>query len=222
MAWRTAALRPSAPSTSCASEKDRRARGVVQATAIDATAPGRCHSRRVAPCQMASAARMRSSTRPALLAPRYYAPVRREFVFARTGGPLGPASKTEAAHARVAAHVVGRTPGRRQRAIASVMENAAAAASASATPRSPHGAPRKQLHITSIGELVGSARGARAARHSRLALVSSRRRLEPCVKFSLTRLTDTLHLAACAAPWWTRPTSGRRPKKRSWRRRQWP
>jgi hypothetical protein len=31
----------------------------------------------------------------------------------------------------------------------------------------------------------------------RLALASSRRRLEPCVRFSLTRLTDILHLVAC-------------------------
>jgi diguanylate cyclase len=39
----------------------------------------------------------------------------------------------------------------------------------------------------------GSAGGARAARHGRLALVSSRRHFEPCVRFSRTRLTDVLH-----------------------------
>ena len=48
--------------------------------------------------------------------------------------------------------------------------------------------------------VVGSAGGARAARRNRLALVSSRRHLAPCVRFSLTRRTDTLHLAACATP----------------------
>jgi hypothetical protein len=32
-------------------------------------------------------------------------------------------------------------------------------------------------------------------------LVSSRRRVEPCVRFSLTRLTDILHLVACTEPW---------------------
>lgn len=40
---------------------------------------------------------------------------------------------------------------------------------------------------------VGSARGARAARRSRLALVSSRRHLKPCMRFSRSRLTDVLH-----------------------------
>jgi hypothetical protein len=39
----------------------------------------------------------------------------------------------------------------------------------------------------------------------------------PCVRFSLTRLTDILHLTACAAPWWRHPTSGRRPRNRCWR-----
>lgn len=40
---------------------------------------------------------------------------------------------------------------------------------------------------------VGSAGGAYAARSCRLALVSSRRHLEPCMRFSRTRLTDVLH-----------------------------
>jgi uncharacterized membrane protein YdjX (TVP38/TMEM64 family) len=48
--------------------------------------------------------------------------------------------------------------------------------------------------------VVGSAGGAHAARHSRLALVSSRRHLAPCVRFSLTRRTDIRHLVAFATP----------------------
>jgi hypothetical protein len=48
---------------------------------------------------------------------------------------------------------------------------------------------------------VGSAGGASArAAWPTERPDSSRRHIEPCVRFSLTRLTDILHLAACAAP----------------------
>lgn len=54
--------------------------------------------------------------------------------------------------------------------------------------------------VSASDTAVGSAGGAHAARRSRLALVSSRRHLAPCVRFSLTRRTDILHLVAFAAP----------------------
>jgi hypothetical protein len=46
--------------------------------------------------------------------------------------------------------------------------------------------------------LVGSAGGVGTARHGRLVRGASRRRFEPCVQFSRTRLSDTVHRLACA------------------------
>ena len=71
-------------------------------------------------------------------------------------------------------------------------------------------------------DIAGSADKARsgrreapsAARCDRLALVSSRRRIEPCVRFSLTRLTDILHRVACTAPGRMVPTSRRGTRSR--------
>jgi len=48
----------------------------------------------------------------------------------------------------------------------------------------------------------------------RLVVSASRCRLEPCVRFSRTRLSDILHRSACAFPWRTVPL-------RVWTPRRW-
>jgi hypothetical protein len=66
--------------------------------------------------------------------------------------------------------------------------------------------PRKYPEELIQRRVFGSAGGARAARRSRLALVSSRRHFDPCMRFSRTRLTDVLHRRHSASPApWRRP-----------------
>ena len=67
--------------------------------------------------------------------------------------------------------------------------------------------PREPAFVLAVGS-AGGRSGDRAALCRLICLVASRRRLEPCLRFSRTRLTDIVHRLACAVVYRTNSRSG--------------